>query len=491
MPDERREGAALDLVALELRPHRNLFVGKADPHGGCALAGVAHEGCIGVVLGRARLAGIGVVGQVGPPPGAAHDGRERPGQLVVDRLVEHGGWLRRTLEQLGALGVEDAGDHHGVDPNAIAGEGRIDGGHLDHIDVLGAQNRGAHGLDATFTDTEVLGHLNEAGRADVDHQLGINRVLRPLGRIGQGAVAFGAAADFPGGAAHRRVGDFDRGSGVIEAGDRDAELESDGQTDRLHRRASLSARSRSKVELGVVVGAEEVAAADHGKDVAVVGRSDAHDDRSSVGVERSVGGGLGQDPLDRSLGLGLQIQIDGGVDVEPTLEQQGDALFAGRAEPRVVEEPLLDVLDKVRRRILLFEDRNVLDQIDRLEECRLVFLFGDVIVGVHAQQHEVTAVSSGLVVDVRVEPSGSLDQAGNGCCLDDRQFGDLETLAVIGLGGACLAFAGWRTEVGAGGCLNAVGTVPEVHPVEVLLKDEFLGVALLKAPSHEDLFDLA
>ena len=65
---------------------------------------------------------------------------------------------------------------------------------ISTIGVLGAQNRSAHGLAATFTDTEVLGHLNEAGRADVDHQLGINRVLRPLGRIGQ--VRASAPPDF-------------------------------------------------------------------------------------------------------------------------------------------------------------------------------------------------------------------------------------------------------------------------------------------------------
>ena len=225
--------------------------------------------------------------------------------------------------------------------------------------------------------------------------------------------------------------------------------------------------------------------------MAVVDRSDAHDDRSSIGVIRTVGGRLGQDPLDRSLGLGLQIEIDGGVDVEPTFEQQGDALLAGRTEARVVEEPLFDVLDEVCRRVLLFEDRNVLDQVDRLEECRLVLLFGDVVVGVHAQQNEVAAVSGRFVVDVRVESPGRLDQAGDGGRLHDREFGDLETFAVIGIGGARLAFAGRGTEVGAGSRLDAVGAVAEVHPVEVLLEDELLGVALLEAPSHEDLLDLA
>ena len=76
----------------------------------------------------------------------------------------------------------------------------------------------------------------------------------------------------------------------------------------------------------------------------------------SIGDERRPRGrsaGSGRTPATAASACGLQAQVDRGVDAEAAGEEQVAPLLRRRAEAVVVEDPLLDLLDEVRRRVAL------------------------------------------------------------------------------------------------------------------------------------------
>ena len=121
---------------------------------------------------------------------------------------------------------------------------------------------------------------------------------------------------------------------------------------------------------------------------------------------------VGQDRLHRGLSVGLEAKIDRRVDVQAALEQELGAVLAGRPEGRVVQEPLLDVLNEVGGWIAHFENRDVLDQHDRLVVGPVVLIGGDEAVEEHPLQHQVAPAPGVLRVAVGVEGAGALDQSG-------------------------------------------------------------------------------
>ena len=336
-------------------------------------------------------------------------------------------------------------------------DGRLDAeppAHVDH--PFGAHRHRELGVD---------GVDRAAGGLDQRHPLGFGRLLT-LGDLGQ-VVAGGAAAYVPDAVLLGGAGDveFDLVGCRIGGRDPPAGLHGGGQSDGFHGGTGLAAVADGQVDLGVLVLAEEVAPADHGEDVAVLG---IHDDDGGVRVPLAVR----QVCLDGCLGGELEPEVDGGLDPQAALEEQLLALCPADPERLVVEEPAADLLDEVAGGIAGVEPVGVLLELGWGGLGVGVLGLGDELVGQHPVEDQVAAPQAVGVVAERVEAAGGLDEA--------RQHGGLVDGEVHDV----------LVEVRLGGGLDAVGAVAEVHGVEVLEEDEVLGVLVLEAQGVPELLEL-
>jgi len=249
------------------------------------------------------------------------------------------------------------------------------------------------------------------------------------------------------------VGDLEdlllRHPGRIHA---DALRQRGGQDERLHRRARLTAPLGGQVEGGGLV----VLPADHRPDL--TGLVVDHDHRCGGAL------GVAQVVLDRLLGRLLQVEVDGGLHLQPALERLARAVL--------VDELLADPGGEVRR---LGGDRRR----PHLVSGGHGHAHGVAVVHrpqmallQHLIEHDIAPVQRRLGVRDRVVAARALDDAGQ-----HRRLGRIERLGAghhraLDL----LATAGVvPPEVGARGALDAVRAVAVVDRVEVLGEDLVLG----------------
>ena len=259
--------------------------------------------------------------------------------------------------------------------------------------------------------------------------------------------------------------ELDHVGGGVGGRGQPAGFQSGGQADGLHRGAHLPPDPDGQVDLGVLVGVEEVSAADHGQHLAG-SRLEDHN------------GGVRMPPpswnvaLHRLLGGLLEVQVDGGLDAQTTLEEQPLPDPATGAEGRVVQEPAPDLLHEMPGRITGLETSRVLLKMGGRGHGSCVLLLGDELVGQHSVQHHVAALEALGVVQERVVSPGQLDDPG-----DQGRLRQVEVRHVL-------------VEVALGRCLYPVRAVAQVHGVQVLQEDEVLGVLIFQAGGVPDLLEL-
>ena len=455
-PDRLGDGRGRRVGALEVGGAGVRAIAVAD-HGG-VLRGEAAEPEVVVDLGRARLAGCGLVrGEVAlrVPGGVAgvedvlEDLARVRGDGGVDDLL---GVVLVLIDDV-AVAVLDLDDGNGVAVQAVVGDGGIALRHLERGHARGTERGGAVGLDRGI-DADELCHADELIDPDGVDDLGVGRVRGVLGGRVERDVAVLAVLevlDGPGGA------DLHGGVAVEDNGGAHAGVERREQGEGLEARARLEAARRlvdlRALEVGVVV-----LAADHRLDVAV-----GVVDRDERGVDVVVAG-LVDDGARRSLGRRLAVRIDRGVDLKAALQD--------RVAREVLLKKLLDVVGEVR------VGAGVVGELAVVEDellCRggVVLLLGDVARLKHTVEDEVASAHAVLGIAERVVEGGGVRQA------DERR----------GLGDAQLARV--LVEVRDARGLDAVGAVAVVDGVHVHVEDLVFGVHLLHLDGDVGFADLA
>ena len=181
--------------------------------------------------------------------------------------------------------------------------------------------------------------------------------------------------------------ELDHVGGGVGGRGQPAGLQSGGQADGLHRGAHLAPDPDGQVDLGVLVGIEEVSAADHGQHLAGSRLEDHNGGVRMPPPSRNVA-------LHRLLGGLLEVQVDGGLDAQTTLEEQPLPDPATGTEGRVVQEPAPDLFHKMPSRITGLETGRVLLKMGGRGHGSCVLLFGDEFVGQHPVQHQVAALEA-------------------------------------------------------------------------------------------------
>ena len=167
----------------------------------------------------------------------------------------------------------------------------------------------------------------------------------------------------------------------------------------------------------------------------------------------------------------LEVQVDGGLDAQTTLEEQPLPDPATGTEGWVVQEPAPDLFHKMPSRITGLETGRVLLKMGGRGHGSCVLLFGDELVGQHSVQHQVAALEALGVVQERVVSPGQLNDPG-----DQGRLRQVEVRHVL-------------VEVGLGRCLYPVGPVAQVHGVQVLQEDEVLPVLVLQTGCVPELLE--
>ena len=121
-----------------------------------------------------------------------------------------------------------------------------------------------------------------------------------------------------------------------------------------------------------------------------------------------------------------------------------------------VENPGLDLFDKVATRVLRFALFELGRQLHWVEQREVEFFLGDEVVTKHGPKHGFASLERSFWVFIGVERTRSLDEAGQQCRLRKVEVGDR------------------RAEVLLGRRLNAVGPGAKEDPVQVLGEDEVL-----------------
>jgi hypothetical protein len=226
------------------------------------------------------------------------------------------------------------------------------------------------------------------------------------------------------------------------------------EDERLDRRAGLAgALSRQVERRGAVV-----VAADHRPHLAGA-VLDRHDRRArAVGVRQPL--------LDGGLGGVLKVAVDRRLDREPALERAARALLAAA---QAVDDLLLDPRGEVRVRRVLGRRLQVAALGERLPAREVVLRLREEVLLEHPLEHDVAALQRRLRVGDRVVRAGRGDHAR-------EQRGVLRGE----IGGALLvtldvATRVKRLEVRARRRLDAIGAVPEVDRVQVVVEDLLLG----------------
>ena len=219
----------------------------------------------------------------------------------------------------------------------------------------------------------------------------------------------------------------------------------------LERAAGLPVGLGREVELHLV----EVRAADH-RLYRAGGGVDGDQGR------RWVAGFRVHDGVDGLARHGLQVGVEGGMDLQSPLVEHVVAVFFGYLPADGVKEVLVVVL--------------VLDpaaaQVQLRSDGLVVLLLGDVAVLEHLVQHDVAPLLGAFRIYKRVVDAGEVDDPGQ-----KRRLGEGEVGGVL-------------VEVGLGGGLGAVGVGAEVHGVQVLFQDLVFGVPLLVLPGERGLYVL-
>ena len=444
---------------------------EAEPDRGDQVGGVADEPGVGVVAGGPRLAG--------------HLAAEEPGGVagaVLDRAPQHHvhGVGVHLGDHLGALGVAGVllehpalGVDHPLDQvrclvDAAVGPGPEGRGELEGGHVPGAERQGQHRLEhwRVLERPRVpcgLGRAGELGRQavglgelghpvglDLLHELHVDGVDGQPGGVPQGHLAVvGVAVVLE----VLAVDDQLRRARVHRV-DREAVVQRLGEHERLHGRAGLADGVGGVVELAGL----EVPAAVHGPHRPVPG---VDGDQRRLGVRLRVV----QDPLDRLVGLGLHLHVQGGADPQAA---QVDRLGAVAGD-----QVLADLLQEERCLGVGDPLGPGLPHDAKLRRHGRAPLLGRQPAPVDHGLEDVVAphLERGRVVLLAVE-LGAADHAG-----EQGRLGRFEGL-------------GLRLEVGAGGGVDPVGPAAEVHRVHVELEDLVLGELALQLDREHGLLEL-
>ena len=425
----------------------------ADPHGARELRGVADEPQVGVVVGRAGLAGDGLVHRQRRRRAAAvgddtleHVGRRR-GDLGRDRLGAGGGVLVDDV----AVAVEDLGDGGGLHVGAGVRERGVGRRHVEHRDGRGAQGQRVDGLEVAL-DAEGVCDVDDGLRADLVDDLRIGGVDRLPGRVLEADRAIAHVV-----VVVDRVpaADADAAVAVHEHRGVHARLDRRRERHRLERRARLAFRLRGEVPLALV-GAR---AAHHGLDLA--GRRVDGDQGALEPVVPRVADVL----VDGRLGGALHRRADGRLDGEAAVvDGARRELLAQLAQDVAHEGGVLVGAGRLARSVVEHE---------RLGDGGVVLLLGDVAAVEHVGEHGVAALEGKVGVDRGVVGGGRLRQADEGRGLGEREVG-------AGL-----------VEVGLGRRLDAVAVAPEEDGVEIHHEYLVFAVHLLELQGDVGLAHLA
>ena len=450
----------------------------AHPDGHGVLRGVSAEPEVVRLVGGSRGAGLACHGlvDVGAAPDAGavgedaleHVGDGRGGPGAQDLL----GIVLVLVDGLAVAGKYLA-DRDGVAVIAAVGEGGVRGGHLHGVHLACAEGHGQDVGEVRGVDAELVAHRDDVLVADRLGNLEVAGVGGLLRRAGKRDVAHALVAVVLA-VVVLLAGDLPGEGGVAVDDDVGVHPHADGggEGERLEGRAGLAAVDgvvevgRDLLSVGVLVDAVVIAPADHGLDEAGLGIDDGHADVEVEVLAR--GGRVAVDVRDRgTLGDGLDVGVDGGLDGQAALEKhvRGELLLQER----------LDVVDEVR--LGVHGDARVgdLGDVERegLRQCRVVLLLRDGLAAQHVAQDLVSALDGDLGVDGGVVVGGRVGQAD-----EQGGLGEGEVARVLG-------------EVRLGGGLDAVGAVTVVDAVEVHHQDLVLGVDLLHLQGDERLADLA
>ena len=324
--------------------------------------------------------------------------------------------------------------------------------------VLGANDVSALDMTAAYST-----FANRGIRNDIHHELGVGGVVGPhcrLGEIHPSARRSSVVLDLPG-----VVGDgyLDRRWCRVHLAHRDALFDGSGEDQWFERRACRTPALCGEVELRPRSSVEEVAAADHRQHVAI-GWVHRHD--GCVRIVR----GIRQHQVGSMLGMRLQLEVEAGLDREPTGEQAPRALLASSAECGVRQHEPLHFLHEVSGRIVGLRVRG--REFDVASGKCFAFLRGQVTLLDHCVEHESATSQCPFPVHERVVCRRGLHQPGEQCT-----FWDVEFLCRL-------------AEVHLGGSLDAISTGPEIDGVEVVLKDFLLRVLAFDLNRQRRLFDL-
>ena len=314
------------------------------------------------------------------------------------------------------------------------GEGGVGAGELERVDRLRAEADRVEAVELA-ADPQPARRLGDVLRPDQLRQLRVDGVVRlDRGRleVDRAEVGVVVVADDP-----VLVAEVDRLRRGVEARRRrDALAQRGREHERLERRAGLADTLDGEVELALAV----VVAADHRPHRAVP-RVD-RDERRGRAV------GLGQPLRDRLARLRLQGEVDRRLHLQAAAEHLGRAVL--------VDQLLLDVVDEVLRGPLDAAQADVV----RVRQGRVVRLHElgerDLSLLEHRVEHGLAPEPGGARVRHRVVAARVGGDPGEERGLRDRQL--LRAVA----------------EVGEGSLLDAVGAVPEVDRVQVLLQDPLL-----------------
>ena len=236
-------------------------------------------------------------------------------------------------------------------------------------------------------------------------------------------------------------------------------VERGGEHERLERRAGLARALGGQVELG-----------DRARRRRSRGRP-PWPARSpwpaSIDDERGVraGSGRGGSPLTAASAWACSGEVDGGLDAQPAAEEEVAALLGRVAEARVVEDPLLHLLDEVRRRVALGGGHHgggrACSGVVVGHRCSSASAMH--VVGEHPVEHELRGA--------RGPASGS----SNGSVAPGRWISPAISAASASVRSATGLPKYWWAAASI-----AVGAVPEVDGVQVELEDAVLGVVALE-----------
>ena len=180
---------------------------------------------------------------------------------------------------------------------------------------------------------------------------------------------------------------------------------------------------------------------------------------------------LGQHGVDRALGGALHPGIQRRHDPEAALEQQVVPVGRRLAEPRIRQDPLLDVVDEVRRDVLLVALGRQVQHDGGGAGCQVARRVDHPELE-HPVQHPVATPLRAVRMRDGVVVHRRLDQTGEQRGVRERELQ-------------------WRlVEVRLGRGLDAVRAVAEVHGVQVLRQDPVLAQPLLELPREVGLLDL-